>query len=63
MMVQMLDTHWDTKLARERIAADLNNPELESDLYPVGSWRDHPPTGDVIDLSQPHPELAPPNTR
>ncbi len=59
MMVQMLDTHWDVKLSRERIAADLNNPKLEADLYPVGSWRDHPPTGAVVDLSQPHP--APPS--
>ena len=55
MMVDMLDTHWYAKLERERIAAKLNNPKLESDLYPVGSWRDHPPTGEVIDLSQPHP--------
>lgn len=59
MMVDMLDTHWYAKLARERIAAKLNNPKLESDLYPTGSWRDHPPTGEVLDLSQPHP--APPN--
>jgi penicillin amidase len=56
MMVQMLDTHWDVKLERERIAAKLNNPKLEADLYPVGSWRDHPPTGLVVDWSQPHPE-------
>jgi len=56
MMVQTLDTHWDVKLARERIAAKLNNEKLESDLYPVGSWRDHPPTGIRLDLSQPHPE-------
>ena len=56
MMVDMLDTHWYTKLSRERIAAKLNNPKLESDLYPVGSWRDHPPTGELLDLSQPHPE-------
>ncbi|MGA2674265.1 MAG: penicillin acylase family protein [Terracidiphilus sp.] len=56
MMVQMLDTHWDVKLSRERIAAKLNNPKLESDLYPVGSWRDRPPTGVQLDLSQPHPE-------
>ena len=55
MMVQMLDTHWYAKLAREQIAAKLHNPKLESDLYPVGSWRDHPPTGAVIDWSQPHP--------
>ncbi len=60
MMVETLDTHWDVKLARERIAQDLHNPKLESDLYPVGSWRDHPPTGLMLDLSQPHPE--PPST-
>jgi penicillin amidase len=59
MMVQMLDTHWDVKLARETIAARLHNPRLESDLYPVGSWRDHPPTGALLDLSQPHPEPPP----
>jgi len=59
MMVQMLDTHWETKLARERIAAKLNNPRLEGDLYPVGSWRDHPPTGILLDLSQPHAEPTP----
>jgi penicillin amidase len=60
MMVQTLDTHWDTKMAREEISHDLHNPKLEADLYPVGSWRDHPPTGEVIDWSQPHP--APPGT-
>src|ERR1035437_3756407 len=47
MMVETLDTHWYTKLAREQIAADLHNEKLEADLYPVGSWRDHPPTGVV----------------
>jgi len=58
MMVQTLDTHWDVKLAREEISADLHNPKLEADLYPVGSWRDHPPTGTVVDWSQPHPAPA-----
>jgi penicillin amidase len=58
-MVQLLDTHWDVKLARERISAKLHNPKLEADLYPVGSWRDHPPTGIKLDLSQPHPEPVP----
>jgi penicillin amidase len=58
MMVQMLDTHWPNKLSRERIAAKLNNEKLEADLYPVGSWRDHPPTGIVLDLSQPQPAPA-----
>ena len=60
MMVDMLDTHWDVKLAREEISAKLNNPKLESQLYPVGSWRDRPPTGEVVDLTQPQP--APPTT-
>ncbi len=57
-MVQTLDTHWDVKLTREQVAAKLHDAKLESDLYPVGSWRDHPPTGEVLDLSQPHPEPA-----
>jgi penicillin amidase len=61
MMVDMLDTHWDVKLAREHIAAKLGNPKLESDLYPVGSWRDRPPTGEVIDLTQPRPAAPPSN--
>jgi penicillin amidase len=59
LMLEILDDHWATKLARERIASDLHNPKLEADLYPVGSWRDHPPTGVVIDLSQPHPVPPP----
>jgi penicillin amidase len=60
-MAQMLDTHWESKLSREHIAAKLQDSKLESALYPVGSWRDHPPTGIVIDLSQPHP-MPPPTT-
>lgn len=58
MMVQTLDTHWPTKLSRARIAAKLKNPKLIADLYPVGSWRDRPPTGTILDLSQPHAEPA-----
>ena len=60
LMVEMLDSRWHVKLARERISSDLHNSKLEADLYPVGSWRDHPPTGALPDLSQPHP--APPPT-
>jgi penicillin amidase len=59
MMVQMLDTHWDSKLSRELISArldKLNKPKLETDLYPVGSWRDHPPTGVQAKPSQPNPK-------
>jgi penicillin amidase len=58
MMVQMLDTHWPTKLSREEIAAKLGNPNLEADLYPVGSWRDRPPTGVDVDLTKPQPAPA-----
>ena len=63
MMVETLDTHWETKLSREIVAAKLNNPKLEADLYPVGSWRDHPPTGVQVDLSQPQPCSRPPPKR
>jgi penicillin amidase len=61
MMVEMLDTHWYAKYARDEISAKLHNAKLEADLYPVGSWREHPPTGALIDWSQPHP--APPATQ
>ena len=60
-MVQTLDTHIATKLSRARVAAKLSNPALEADLYPVGSWRDRPPTGIRVDLTQPQP--LPPPTR
>jgi len=59
MMVQTLDTHAAAKLGRSHVAAKLDNPKLEADLYPVGSWRDHPPTGIEVDLSAPHPEPPP----
>ena len=57
-MVQMLDTHWDVKLARETIAADLHDARLESDLYPVGSWRDQPPTRKAAQMNAPVPVPA-----
>ncbi len=58
MMVQTLDTHWEDKLSREAIAAKLRDPKLEADLYPVGSWRDHPPTGEKHEMNQPQPAPA-----
>lgn len=58
MMIETLDSRWDEKLGRERVARRLNNRRLEADLYPVGSWRDRPPTGKMIDLREPQP--APP---
>jgi penicillin amidase len=54
MMVQELTTGFPIKLAREQLAAKLP-PELLADLYPVGSWRDHPP-------GQPMPDLTAPQT-
>ncbi|MGA2833308.1 MAG: penicillin acylase family protein [Terracidiphilus sp.] len=59
MMVETLDLRAKTKLSRGVVSARLNNPKLEADLYPVGSWRDHPPTGQVVDWSQPHPAPTP----
>jgi penicillin amidase len=58
-MVQELDTHAETKLSRARVSARLNDPKLETDLYPVGSWRDRPPTGIKVDLSEPQPQPPP----
>jgi penicillin G amidase len=58
MEVQELDTHAANKLTRSWISTRLHNPQLEADLYPVGSWRDHPPTGVDVDLTKPQP--APP---
>ncbi len=60
MMVQTLDSRAATKLSRARIVARLNDPKLEADLYPVGSWRDRPPTGIKVDLSEPQP-MPPPS--
>jgi penicillin amidase len=60
MMVQELDSHAWAKYGRMHVAAKLNDPKLEADLYPVGSWRDHPPTGVDVDLTAPHPELQQP---
>lgn len=59
-MVQTLDLRVATKLSRARVDAKLNDARLEADLYPVGSWRDHPPTGTRVDLTQPQP-LPPPS--
>jgi len=64
MMVETLDSRASTKLSRAHVEARLlNNPQLDSqliaDLYPIGSWRDHPPTGIKVDLSAPQPQLPP----
>lgn len=52
VMFQDLTTSFPTKLGREAIAARLS-PDLVADLYPVGSWRDHPPAEPIVDLTSP----------
>jgi len=52
-MVQLLDEHWPEKLEREHITARLG-PTLAKDLYPTGSWRDHPPVSNQTPLSAPN---------
>jgi penicillin amidase len=59
-MVQTLDLRIVSKLSRARIEAKLNDPQLVADLYPVGSWRDRPPTGVKVNLSEPQP-MPPPS--
>jgi penicillin G amidase len=52
-MVQTLDEHWPEKLARERLTARLG-PTLAADLYPTGSWRDHPPITTAPPITAPN---------
>lgn len=51
-MIQMMDERWDMKIDRGIVEAKLG-PTLAAALYPVGSWRDHPPTEQPPDLSSP----------
>ncbi len=51
-----LETGYPAKLGREKVAAALS-PEMVADLYPVGSWRDHPPVSGQPDLTQPQPDI------
>ena len=55
-MYQDLTNGFGVKLARETLAQHLS-PELVADLYPVGSWRDHPPTQPIPDVTAPQPEI------
>lgn len=52
VMFQDLTNSFPTKLNREAISSQLT-PDLLADLYPVGSWRDHPPTQPQVDLTAP----------
>ncbi|HSY35967.1 MAG TPA: penicillin acylase family protein [Acidobacteriaceae bacterium] len=52
VMSQDLTTDFPNKLNREALSASLP-ANLVPDLYPVGSWRDHPPTQQPPDLTAP----------
>jgi penicillin amidase len=52
VMAQDLATRFPAKLNREALATHLP-VALLPDLYPVGSWRDHPPTQTPTDLTTP----------
>jgi penicillin amidase len=55
-MVQRLDTLYPWKLDRERVQGKLA-PNLAQQLYPVTTWRDHPPTQLIPDLTAPQPNI------
>lgn len=63
-MFEDLTNSFPTKLNREAIASRLaldlppeRRAELLADLYPVGSWRDHPPARPSVDLTTPTEEF------
>ncbi len=56
VMAEDLSTEYPEKLNREAVAAKLA-PEDMADLYPVGSWRDHPPAEGKPDLAAPREML------
>ncbi len=63
-MFEDLTNRFPEKLNREALSARLAQdapPELRaqllSDLFPVGSWRDHPPSQPVPDLTAPVEEI------
>ncbi len=55
-MFQDLTTTFPDELDREALSAKLS-PDLLADLYPVGSWRDHPVGQPAVDLTAPQPEI------
>src|ERR1700678_3695437 len=53
-MVGRLDTLYPWKLEREKVEARLA-PNLIAQLYPTTTFRDHPPTQTIPDLTAPQP--------
>jgi penicillin G amidase len=56
VMFQDLTTTFPQKLGREVLTTRLP-PALLADLYPVGSWRDHPPSQPLLDLTAPQENI------
>ena len=55
-MVQNLDFPYPWKLEREKVEAKLA-PNLIAQLYPTSTWRDHPPTQSIPDLTAPQQNI------
>jgi penicillin G amidase len=55
-MVARLDTLYPWKLEREKVQARLA-PNLIGELYPTTTWRDHPPTQSIPDLTAPQQNI------
>src|SRR5271170_3621347 len=56
VMFQDLTTSFPTELNREALTARLP-PHLVGDLYPVVTWRDHPPAQPIVDLTAPQKDI------
>ena len=54
-MVARLDTLYPWKLERAQVESKLA-PNLIAQLYPITTWRDHPPTQSIPDLTAPAAE-------
>jgi len=55
-MVSRLDTLYPWKLERAQVEAKLA-PNLVPELYPTTTWRDHPPTQSIPDLTAPQQNI------
>jgi penicillin G amidase len=56
VMFQDLTTSFPTELSREALTARLPQ-NLVADLYPVVTWRDHPPAQPTVDLTAPQKDI------
>ncbi len=56
VMFQDLTNTFPDELNREALTAKLPL-NLQADLYPTGSWRDHPAAQPAVDLTAPQPDL------